>query len=65
LISVLSTANMTKELLEQRYRELQAQAENIRASLYQVVGAIADVEWWMEKLKEAEHAEEEQDSEGV
>lgn len=56
---------MTKQLLEQRYRELQAQAENIRASLYQVVGAIADVEWWMEKLKEAEHAEEEQDSEGV
>lgn len=65
MISVLSTANMTKELLEQRYRELQAQAENIRASLYQVVGAIADVEWWMEKLKEAEHAEKEQDSEGV
>ena len=56
---------MTKELLEQRYRELQAQAENIRASLYQVVGAIADVEWWIEKLKEAEHAEEKQDTEGV
>lgn len=56
---------MTKQLLEQRYRELQAQAENIRASLYQVVGAIADVEWWMEKLKEAENAEKEQDSEGV
>lgn len=65
MISVLSTANMTKELLEQRYKDLQAQAENIRASLYQVVGAIADVEWWMEKLKEAEHAEKEQDSEGV
>jgi hypothetical protein len=65
LISVLSTANMTKELLEQRYRELQAQAENIRASLYQVVGAIADVEWWMEKLNEAENAEKEQDTEGV
>ncbi len=65
MISVLSTANMTKELLEQRYRELQAQAENIRASLYQVVGAIADVEWWMEKLNEAENAEKEQDTEGV
>lgn len=65
MISVLSATNMTKQLLEQRYKELQAQAENIRASLYQVVGAIADVEWWMEKLKEAEHAEKEQDSEGV
>jgi prefoldin subunit 5 len=57
---------MTKELLEQRYRELQAQAENIRASLYQVVGAIADVEWWMEKLKESDHASEaQQDGQGV
>lgn len=57
---------MTKQLLEQRYRELQAQAENIRASLYQVVGAIADVEWWMEKLKESDDASEaQQDGQGV
>ena len=43
---------MTLDQLHQRMRELELQAENIRASLYQVVGAIADCQWWIDKLQE-------------
>jgi prefoldin subunit 5 len=57
---------MTLDQLHQRMRELELQAENIRASLYQVVGAIADCQWWIDKLQEQGHASQaQQDGQGV
>ena len=57
---------MTLSQLHQRMRELELQAENIRASLYQVVGAIADCQWWIDKLQEQGDAfEAQQDGQGV
>ena len=57
---------MTLDQLHQRMRELELQAENIRASLYHVVGAIADCQWWIDKLQEQGDAfEAQQDGQGV
>lgn len=58
---------MTLDQLHQRMRELELQAENIRASLYQVVGAIADCQWWIDKHnQEQSHASQaQQDGQGV
>ena len=57
---------MTLSQLHQRMRELELQAENIRASLYQVVGAIADCQWWIDKLQEQGDASQaQQDGQGV
>jgi hypothetical protein len=57
---------MTLDQLHQRMRELELQAENIRASLYQVVGAIADCQWWIDKLQEQGDASQaQQDGQGV
>ena len=57
---------MTLDQLHQRMRELELQAENIRASLYQVVGAIADCQWWIDKLQEQGNASQaQQDGQGV
>jgi hypothetical protein len=57
---------MTLDQLHQRMRELELQAENIRASLYQVVGAIADCQWWIDKYQEQGHASQaQQDGQGV
>ena len=57
---------MTLDQLHQRMRELELQAENIRASLYQVVGAIADCQWWIDKLQEQGDASQaQQDGQSV
>ena len=57
---------MTLDQLHQRMRELELQAENIKASLYQVVGAIADCQWWIDKLQEQGNASQaQQDGQGV
>lgn len=58
---------MTLDQLHQRMRELELQAENIRASLYQVVGAIADCQWWIDKLhqEQGDASQAQQDGQGV
>ena len=57
---------MTLEQLQQRMRELEQQAESIKASLYQCAGAIADCQYWIDKAKEQSDASEaEQDRESV
>lgn len=58
---------MTLDQLHQRMRELELQAENIRASLYQVVGAIADCQWWIDKLhqEQGDASKTQQDGQGV
>ena len=58
---------MTLEQLRQRLRELEAQAESIKASLYQCAGAIADVQYWIDRItqEQADASQAEQDGTGV
>lgn len=42
---------MTEELIKARIAELMAQAEQMRANLNALSGAIQDCEYWLEQVK--------------
>lgn len=46
---------MTEELIKKRIEELMAQAEQLRANLNAIGGAIQDCEYWLEQLKKEQN----------
>lgn len=47
---------MTEELIKQRIADLNAQADQLRANLNAIGGAIQDCEYWLSMLKKPDPA---------
>lgn len=53
---------MTRQAIEERIKELESQADQLRANLNAITGAIHDCQYWLSQIVEAaQHVEERQE----